>query len=148
MGNFNQNQRNQSSQQPNDAKPKFNSFLKNGNIDASLFDSYAEKITNYWFKDCRVSLGKSQIRNIYNEVKNIEKLAKNDKDKAFIRLKMLKSKIRYNEARDTNKLDERFGEEIINWINSVSENEFKKEFDAFCKLFEAVVGYSYKYARK
>lgn len=148
MGNLNQKQYFSKNDQNIGTKPKFEGFLKNGNIDVSLFDYYAEKITDYWFLDCRISLSKSQIRNIYNEVKSIEKIAKNDKDKALIRLKMLKSKIRYNEARDTNKLSDKFGEEIISWINCVTEKEFKKEFDAFCKLFEAVVGFSYKYARK
>lgn len=139
----NYNQKNQNGQKESQA-PNFPGYYKNGNFNGEIF-SYAEDLSNYWdYK--KIKFTKSQIRNIYNEVKYIERIYKRNKTDALIRLNILKAKIKYNEARESNKLEKEIGEEIIKWIEGIKD--FNKDFDLFCKLFEAVVGFSYQYAKK
>lgn len=151
--NFRNNQnayQNQSQNQQIQA-PKFPGYYKDGKINTELFN-YAEKISEYWsnlkIDGKKIKFTKSQIRNIYNEVKFIERILKRDNSEALIRLNLLKAKIRYNEARDNNKFPKQIGEEIIKWLDEIKESDFYNYFNLFSKLFEAVVGFSYEYAEK
>lgn len=130
-------------------KPNFPDYIKDGKINIELFD-YAEKITEYWQKKS-ITLKKNQLRNIYNEAKNIEKIYKKDKSKlneTMVRLKLLKAKIKYNEYKESSKFPSSIGNEIILWIDKIKKENFDTEFRAFCNLFESVVGYFYQYAKK
>lgn len=144
----NQHNFNTKSYQNNTNNIQFPGYFKNGKLNIDIFDNYVEKLVEFWFKNTKEKLTKSQIRNIYNEVKDIQNLLKrkNNVEEGIIRIKMLKSKIRYNQERDQG-LSDNFANSIIEWINNIDYNEFNKYFDAFCKLFECAVGYSYKYAK-
>ncbi len=130
-------------------KPNFPLYIKDGKINTELFD-YAEKITEYWHIK-GITLKKNQLRNIYNEAKNIEKNFNKDKTKineTLVRLRLLKAKIKYNEYKETSKFPIQIGDEIIQWIDKIKKENFEQEFKAFCNLFESVVGFFYQYAVK
>ncbi len=90
----------------------------------------AEKLKN---------INKNKLRQFYHEIKNLEKSLEHQ-DWEFVKpfVKMVKAKIYYAYGRDS-KLESlrNFLESNINQIND------EKDFRAFCKFFEAVLGFIY-----
>ncbi len=97
-------------------------------------------------KNDKISVSSHQIRKFYNEVKNLQKMLKfNSWETVFPMVKMIKSKIAYATSDSKIKKEERplyqnFRDFIVEGINSVQD---ERDFHAFCKYFEAVVGYYY-----
>ncbi len=122
-------------------------------LNETLFDRKAEEVAKTFF---RFDSGRrpkmvssSQLRKFYNEVKALEKkLDHQPFQNIFPLIKMIKSKVAYATApskisnRDEQPLYKKFKEFIIEGIDSIPEDG-EKEFKAFCKYFEAVVGFYY-----
>ncbi len=118
-----------------------------------LLDSKAEQVAKTFFRFDRgprpKMVSSSQLRKFYNEVKSLEKKLDNQSfSMVFPLIKMLKSKVAYATApskisnRDEQPLYKNFKEFIVEGIDSIPEDG-EKEFRAFCKYFEAVVGFYY-----
>jgi len=88
-------------------------------------------------------LTRSQIRNIFTEVRRIEALWDLDQGKALRRLSMLKPKLDYQSARSSqvNYLAEVLGQ-AIDQVNAAGEPDQQTErFQRFIELFEAILAY-------
>lgn len=122
-------------------------------INHHLLDSKAEQVAKTFFnfkpgkKPDMVS--SSQLRKFYNEVKTLEKKLENQPfSMVFPLIKMIKSKAAYATApskiksRYEQPLYMNFKNFLVEGIDSIPENG-EKEFQAFCKYFEAVVGFYY-----
>jgi CRISPR type III-A-associated protein Csm2 len=125
-------------------------------VNLKIFDEAEKLVDNY------KGMTTSQLRNFYNEVKNIEKIkersVKNiekikersdiDDSQIFnlimIRLKLLKAKLNYNQNRSINKRNQGF-KNFSSDFSNILDSKIKtlKDFDVFCKFFEALVGYFY-----
>ena len=122
-------------------------------LNEKLLDSNAEQVAKTFFGfDQRRRLkmvSSSQLRKFYNEVKSLEKKLDNQAFPiVYPLIKMLKSKAAYATAaskikdKDEQPLYKRFKEFLVESIDSIPEDG-EKEFRAFCKYFEAVVGFYY-----
>ena len=82
----------------------------------------------------------SQLRKYFNEVKYLE-VQTTAKDYAIVEplVKMLKSKVAYG-MRSTTKLPKEFKDFIDKAVDAIED---KKDFDAFVKHFEAILGFYY-----
>lgn len=114
-------------------------------VNLKIFDEAEKLVDNY------KGMTTSQLRNFYNEVKNIEKIKeRSDIDDSqilnliMIRLKLLKAKLIYNQKRSINKYNEGF-KNFSSDFSNILDSKIKtlKDFDVFCKFFEALVGYFY-----
>jgi CRISPR type III-A-associated protein Csm2 len=119
-------------------------------MNPELLDKTArEKAKQFFDTDNRgrtIYVSSHQLRKFYNEVKNLEKKLKvNDWDIIYPMVKMIKSKIAYatsdSKIKNTErKLYRKFKDFLVEGIDSIQD---QKDFHAFCKYFEAVVGYYY-----
>ncbi len=112
-------------------------------INPNLVDKIALKIAKILANS---GLNKNQLRKYYNEIKSLEKmflLQGEDWEMIEPFVKMVKSKVYYGKGRKM-KVDAlcEFMEKYIDKIND------KDDFKAFCKLFEAVIGYFYGIAKR
>lgn len=127
---------------PVNEKKKFPGYRIGNEFNLELFEYAEVSVKNY------SKLTTSQIRNIYNEVKNIQRKTKTQKifeNELMVRIKLLKAKVRYNAARNTNALDDRFKEDLETWIDNIKN---MRDFEDFCILFESVVGFFYDFNAK
>ncbi len=123
-------------------------------LNEKLLDSEAERIAKSFFQEPsgkfrrRVMVSSNQLRKFYNEIKSLEKkLDSQSFEKIYPLVKMVKSKVAYATAPSKiNKNEEavygRFKAFITENIDSIPLDG-EKEFRAFCKFFEAVVGFYY-----
>lgn len=92
-----------------------------------------------------------QIRRFFNEIKSLEK-KKNVQgwDKVMPLVKMVKAKAFY--ATSDNKADSRHRDDYKKWraflVDAIDSIEDQKDFEAFVKYFEAVIGFYYGEGRK
>jgi len=91
------------------------------------------------------SLTRSQIRNIFTEVRQIEALWSTNKPDALRRLNMLKPKMAYQTARaaQVKYLADVLGEAIteVELASKGSEDKMDQTFKRFMDLFEAILAY-------
>jgi CRISPR type III-A-associated protein Csm2 len=124
---------------------KFYTDEKKKIINSKLLDEEAEKIAKSFF-DRRNKVSGSQLRKFFNEVKDLEKkIEVRGWDEIMPLVKMVKSKICYATSPTKIKPFERdvynkFKDFIQEGINSIED---KRDFEAFSKYFEAVVGFYY-----
>lgn len=118
-------------------------------IRADLLDKEAENIASSFFSGNGrrpMMVSSHQLRRFYNEIKNLEKqLDHADWEIVYPMVRMVKSKISYATAdskirRDEQPLYRNFKDFLTGGIDSISD---VKDFKAFCKMFEAVVGFYY-----
>lgn len=122
------------------------SLLENGEIPAELFGKQALEIVgsimNVDGRDFRAENTSSQVRRFYGEVKNLQRRLDLGEEWPRLRplVKLVKAKIAYAKARNNGGLGAQFKTFIDKSIDQV---ESKEDFNSFCLLFEAVVGYLY-----
>lgn len=124
-----------------------------GKVNLKIFDEAERLAKSYSGYN---GMTTSQLRNFYNEVKNIEKIRErsgiDDSKKLnliMIRLKLLKAKLIYNQKRNINKKNEGFKKFSLDFSSILDSNiKTLNDFDVFCKFFEALVGYFYGFANK
>ena len=112
-------------------------------------DESGEKLVNFARETAirlvKDSLTRSQIRNIFTEVRQIEALWGINKPDALRRLNMLKPKMAYQTARahQLKYLADVLGEAITEVENASKISEEKKDqaFKRFMDLFEAILAY-------
>jgi CRISPR type III-A-associated protein Csm2 len=101
------------------------------------------------------NLSKHQLRRFYSEVKSIEQQLKAHSDiksawaAAYPRIKLIKAKAIYNNNRKQHPLPAGFTsflKQSVDKIPADFENG-TKNFQTFCQLFEAVVGYASEHIR-
>ena len=88
-------------------------------------------------------LSRSQIRNIFTEVRQIEAMWSGNETEAMRRLNMVKPKLSYQSARHRQvKYLEKTLSEAIDEVNKAATLEEKTErFQRFVNLFEAILAY-------
>lgn len=135
-----------------------NYYDQDGGVRPELFSSMAEQKAKDLVhkKDKKpkgrpVEIGTTQIRRFFDDVKAIQRYLNQfqdqEREQAFRRkhpeIMMMKAKVTYARGRDA-VTDEfkRFIEENISVIKSL------RDFEVFCKFFEAVYGYFYFYSPK
>lgn len=117
-------------------------------LNEALLDTRAEQVAKTFLGRWPKMVSSSQLRKFYNEVKSLEKKLDNQPfSVVYPLIKMLKSKIAYATApskirRDEQPLYNNFKQFLMEGIDAIPENG-EKEFRAFCKYFEAVVGFYY-----
>jgi CRISPR-associated protein Csm2 len=104
---------------------------------------FAERTAERLVKD---GLTRSQIRNIFTEVRKIEALWEIDPDRAVRRLTMLKPKLDYQSARQRHvKGLQDVLSEAIDYVTQAEDTRENKErtrrFQRFMELFEAILAY-------
>jgi len=88
------------------------------------------------------NLTRSQIRNIFNEVRKIETLWGISKDEAFRRLNMLKPKLEYIVARNNSvQLLRDVLCKAIDEVNAADDKQRDQRFQRFIDLVEAILAY-------
>ena len=86
------------------------------------------------------NLTRTQIRNTFTEVRKIESLWSQDKEKALRRLNMLKPKLAYQAQRERRL--ERLRDVLTEAIDVVEKAKDQDEaFQRFVELFEAILAY-------
>jgi len=88
-------------------------------------------------------LTRSQIRNIFTEVRRVEALWESDPQQALRRLIMLKPKLDYQAARQRHvkNLKNVLSEAIDHVAQASDPEEQSKRFQRFMDLFEAILAY-------
>lgn len=114
-------------------------FLKNGVIRRELLLEEAEKLAQEFV---RRRLNSAQLRRFYNEVKALEaRIDAEGYDKCEPMLWLLRAKVAYAcPKQGEKKIPDEFAKFLWDCIAQIQGRE---EFRAFCKVFEAVVGYFY-----
>lgn len=110
-----------------------------------LFDDYASeaaKSLNLSYKDY---ITNSQLRLFYQEVKRIERKYKGKWNNIYIQILMLKAKLNYQLGRKENSKKNSYKNFSL-ILTDLLSNLNEQNFDTFCLLFEAIVGY-YNYFR-
>ena len=117
-------------------------------LDPKWVDDEARKAASSFFENKLNSINSSQLRKFYADVKSLERQwqAKGGNDSAFAEilpmLKLLKAKSDYAQNRKV--VPPTFKDWLWNHVDSINAaNDFK----AFLLHFEAVVGFSYGFAR-
>lgn len=131
-------------------------FASPGAIRPELVNEEAEKIARGMVKEGGAQQGKAssdgvkrnQLRRIYGEVKSIERRLAAGQEWATVKpmVKLLRAKTAYNAGRavERDKYSATYYRTLERFVNdSVAKIEEKAEFLAFCKQFEAVVGFYY-----
>ena len=114
-------------------------------LNSQLLEESAEKVAS-GFIEGNNQVSSSQLRKFYNEIKGLEKKNEiTDWEIIFPLVKMVKSKVAYATAPKKIKWNDKnvysnFKNFINEGLNSIQD---EKDFLAFCKYFEAVVGYYY-----
>jgi CRISPR type III-A-associated protein Csm2 len=112
-----------------------------GNIPADLLTDVAEKWAEIIKNDRTGKEIKShQLRRFYNDLKGIEKRVNADSEN-FARYLPLVGLLKAKVAYASKKIPGTFKQFIETGVNEVGQD--KKKFEAFCLLFQAVVGYLY-----
>jgi CRISPR-associated protein Csm2 len=90
-----------------------------------------------------VRLARSQIRNIFTEMRKIEALWKSKPEIAHRRLNMLKPKLDYqaDRSKEVKGLRDVLIKAIDEVENATSKEERDKRFSRFVELFEAILAY-------
>ena len=120
-----------------------------GAIKPETLNEEAERIAAGLFKEDRgrpIGVTSSQLRRVFNEVKGLERqLETVGWENVNPMVKMLRAKMAYTTGRSPKFQAERECYEKLQAFVSGSVNEIQteKEFRAFCKQFEAVVGFYY-----
>lgn len=131
-------------------------FASPGAIRPELVNEEAEKIARSMVREFKNRQGESrpdgvkssQLRRLYGEVKSLERRVASGQEWATVKpmVKLLRAKTAYNTGRAVSR-DRNSGNEyraLERFVNdSVAKIEEKAEFLAFCKQFEAVVGFYY-----
>ena len=134
-------------------------YDQNGNVNPELFSSVARHIGEDLVKKKSrkfkgkgdVDISTTQIRRFFDDVKAIKHYLDQFRDKkreeAFRRklpeIMMLKAKVTYARGRDA------VTDEFKNFIEkNISAIKSLRDFEVFCKFFEAVYGYFYYYSPK
>jgi CRISPR-associated protein Csm2 len=100
---------------------------------------FAERTAERLVKD---GLTRSQIRNIFTEVRKVEALWEINPEKATRRLTMLKPKLDYQTSRQRHvKGLQSVLTEAIDLVNQAEGEERNKRFQRFMELFEAILAY-------
>ena len=100
---------------------------------------FAERTAERLVKD---GLTRSQIRNIFTEVRKVEALWETDSNKAARRLTMLKPKLDYQSARQRHvKGLQDVLTQAIDMVIQAEGDERNQRFDRFVELFEAILAY-------
>ncbi len=100
---------------------------------------FAERTAQRLVKD---GLTRSQIRNIFTEVRKIEALWEIDQNKAVRRLSMLKPKLDYQTARQRHvKGLQDVLTQAIDVVIQAEGRERNERFQRFMELFEAILAY-------
>jgi len=88
------------------------------------------------------NLSRSQIRNIFTEMRKIEALWEADQETALRRLTMLKPKLDYQAARtrQVKRLKEVLSE-AIDYVIQADGDQRNQRFQRFTDLFEAILAY-------
>ncbi len=119
-------------------------------LNKDLLDKNALETAKSFFGEDRwgngLSVSSHQLRRFYNEVKTLEKkLSKSEWQVIFPLVKMLKSKVAYATSdakikRNEQNVYKNFRNFLLSSIDSITD---EKDFLAFCKYFEAIVGFYY-----
>lgn len=135
-------------------------YDQNGNVNLELFSSLARQIGEDLVKKKSrkfkgkgdVDISTTQIRRFFDDVKAIKHYLDQFRDKkkreeAFGRklpeIMMMKAKVTYARGRDA------VTDEFKNFIEkNISAIKSPRDFEVFCKFFEAVYGYFYYYSPK
>ena len=100
---------------------------------------FAKETADRLYKD---GLKRSQIRNIFSEVRQIEAIWESNNTEAMRRLNMLKPKLSYQTARNR---EVKYLEEVlvqaINEVNKAKSEDKNDKFYRFVDLFEAILAY-------
>lgn len=88
-------------------------------------------------------LKKSQIRNVFTEVRRIETMWEGDPEGAARRLNLLQPKLYYQtqRKREVKPLKDILSKAILYVVDADEAPEQKKRFDRFLELFEAILAY-------
>ena len=87
-------------------------------------------------------LARTQIRNIFTEVRKIEAMWPRQQEDAIRRLNMLKPKLSYQRARAREvKYLEKVLTEAIDYVDRAPSEEKDGRFQRFVDLFEAILAY-------
>ena len=101
--------------------------------------SFADQTAERLVKD---RLTRSQIRNIFTEVRRIEALWEMDQDYALRRLNMLKPKMDYQTARsNTVSYLRDVLSQAIDEVQNATIEQRTERFERFMDLFEAILAY-------
>ncbi len=121
-------------------------------IKSELLNEQAEAVAETLIRENRgkyEGVTSSQLRKLYGEVKSLERRAQISEE-SWVQVKplvkMLKAKTAYSAGRAIQKKrwDEKEYSKLKKYIfDSVDNIDELKDFDAFCKQFEAVVGFYY-----
>ncbi len=112
-------------------------------IREDLVVSHAERIGKTL---AQVRLTSSQLRKFFNEVRSIEsRIETSDFERQKPMIKMLKSKIAYSVGKKTSGVPIEFKDFIDTCVDKIND---KRDFEAFVKFFESIVGYYYFYGGK
>ena len=152
----NQGDKKQTKKQEEVMPEKIEFFNKDGTIRAELLDEEAREWAVRFIeppsegRSRRNGLTSAQLRKFYNEVKALEaKLKANNYEnysEVYPFIRMLKSKASYACPKwGRKKVPEEFKDFIHLMVNSIPPDKENglKNFDAFLRVFEAVVGYFY-----
>ncbi len=109
-----------------------------------LITDLAKEIGKLFAKSRNNKISSAQLRKFFNDIRAIEVKAEAVGDRDFNKIlhlvKMLKAKVAYSKGRRN---VSGFFKEFIDIC--IEKIEDRKDFDAFVKFFEAIVGYFYYY---
>ncbi len=107
----------------------------------NLITTESEKLGK---KFADLKLTSSQLRKFFNEVRSIEAQIDGRFDEQKALILMLKSKVAYSVGKDSSKTPKEFKDFIDACVDKISD---VKDFNAFMKFFESVVGYYYFHSK-
>lgn len=91
----------------------------------------------------------SQLRNFYSEVKSLQRKYEHHKNRwneILPLIKLIKAKVKYASAKASGR--DRITKNFVDFISkSIDVINSEKQFEDFCLIFEAVVGYHYYYEK-
>jgi CRISPR-associated protein Csm2 len=123
---------------PEEEKDRISHIILDSNA-ANVLVRYADKLGQQLKQD---ELKASQIRAIFDEVRQIEAVWLQDEEKALYKVHLLKPKLAYRAARSTDGVP-RLKEVLTLAIDYVVEDpqQAKERFHRFTQFFEAIIAY-------
>ncbi|MGC8764835.1 MAG: type III-A CRISPR-associated protein Csm2 [Brevinematia bacterium] len=134
-------------------------FYENGEINPKLFDDIAKEIAsnlvkrekyqdkNGKQKEKVIGVSRNQFRKIYQDVKQLERSFKKNKNfnSIFPSLKMIKPKTAYLVAKiKDNDKNKKYYDNFLNFITTtIDKINPPRDFEVFCLFLEAVYAYYY-----
>jgi len=118
-------------------------------IKRELFNEEAEKEAKKWaarrYKG-KPELSNTQVRKFYNEIKAIERYIEMREPNTFVEklpeIKMIKAKAAYAYGRKLQKKGGSITKEFKEFLDTnIDSIKTQRDFQIFCKLFEAVLGF-------